>query len=70
MAIRRDPLEPGHQVGIGHHEAAAMHVKQQRLALLRRRGINDPKTNLGCSGLSGDMRSGDMPLDGLRGGSR
>ena len=65
MAIRRDPLEPGHQHGVGHHEAAAMHVKQQRLALLQRRRINDPKTNLGCS-----WRPGDMPLHGLRRGSR
>ncbi|HEV3445325.1 MAG TPA: hypothetical protein VG099_11830 [Gemmataceae bacterium] len=49
MAIRRDPLDLGHQHGIGHHESAAMHVKQQRLALLRWRRINHPQTNLGCS---------------------
>ena len=65
VAICRDPLQLGHQHGIGHHEAAAMHVKQHRLALLRRRRINHPQTNLGCS-----WRPGDMPLHGLRRRSR
>src|ERR1035441_3289540 len=32
VAIYRDPLQPGQQPGVGHHEAAAMHVKQHRLA--------------------------------------
>jgi len=65
VAICRDPLQSGQQPGVGHHEAAAMHVKQHRLALLRRRRISDPKTNLGCT-----WRSGDMPLHGLRRGTR
>ncbi len=65
VAICRDPLQPGQQPGVGHHEAAAMHVKQHRLALLPRRRINDPQTNLGCS-----WRTWDMPLHGLRRGSR
>jgi hypothetical protein len=59
VAIYRDPLQPGQQPGVGHHEAAAMHVKQHRLALLRRRRINDPQTNLACS-----WRPWDMPLHG------
>ena len=58
VAIYRDPLQPGQQPGVGHHEAA-MHVKQHRLALLRRRRINDPQTNLGCS-----WRPWDMPFHG------
>src|SRR5579872_1601791 len=61
MAIHRDPLEQGHPPGTDHHEAAAMHVKEQRLALLERRRINHPKTNLRRS-----WWSGDMPLHGLR----
>ena len=61
VAICRDPLQSGQQPGVGHHEAAAMHVKQHRLALLPRCRINDPKTTLGCT-----RRSGDMPLHGLR----
>ena len=65
VAICRDPLQLRHQHGIGHHEAAAMHVKQRRLALLQRRRINDPQTNLGCA-----WRPGDMPLHGLRRRSR
>ena len=65
VAICRDPLQSGQQPGVGHHEAAAMHVKQHRLALLRRCRINDPKTTLGCT-----RRSGDMPLHGLRRGTR
>jgi len=65
VAICRDPLQPGEQHGVGHHQAAAMHVKQHRLALLRRRGINDPETNLGCP-----RRPGNMPLHGLRRGIR